>query len=120
MRFEGKVAVITAAGAGIGRATTDILVKEGATVVAVEIDQARIDNMASALTGEAGAVDGRCIDAMDEDGVTTSTGEKVVSKNKSEGDDNSKISDDSSDAEDSSHSAVAAQVNPSNKPPKRR
>ena len=49
MRFEGKVAVITAAGAGIGRATTDILVKEGATVVAVEIDQARIDNMVSAL-----------------------------------------------------------------------
>ena len=49
---------------------------------------------------------------MDEDGVTTSTGEKVVSKNKSEGD--------SSDAEDSSHSAVAAQVNPSNKTPKRR
>ena len=66
MRFEGKIAVITAAGAGIGRATTDILVKEGATVVAVEIDQARIDNMVSALSGEAGAVDGRCIDAMDE------------------------------------------------------
>ena len=69
MRFEGKIAVITAAGAGIGRATTDILVKEGATVVAVEIDQARIDNMASVLTGEAGAVDGRCIDAMGEDEV---------------------------------------------------
>jgi len=66
MRFEGKTAVITAAGAGIGRATADILVQEGATVVAVEIDQARVDKMQSDLAGEAGAVDGRCIDAMDE------------------------------------------------------
>ena len=29
MRFEGKTAVITAAGAGIGRATADILVNKG-------------------------------------------------------------------------------------------
>ena len=34
MRFENKIALITAAGAGIGKATTDILVREGATVVA--------------------------------------------------------------------------------------
>jgi len=66
MRFEGKTAVITAAGAGIGRATTDILVNEGATVVAVEIDQGRLDKMAAELAGAAGSVDGRCIDAMDE------------------------------------------------------
>ena len=69
MRFENKTAVITAAGAGIGRATADILVREGAIVVAVEIDQARIDRMATELSDEAGAVDGRCIDAMDEDQV---------------------------------------------------
>jgi NAD(P)-dependent dehydrogenase (short-subunit alcohol dehydrogenase family) len=66
MRFEGKTAVITAAGAGIGRATADILVNEGATVVAVEIDQGRLDRMASELADAPGAVDGRCIDAMDE------------------------------------------------------
>lgn len=66
MRFEGKTAVITAAGAGIGRATADILVREGATVVAVEIDQGRIDKMVSDLAGAAGSVDGRCIDAMNE------------------------------------------------------
>lgn len=66
MRFEGKTAVITAAGAGIGRATADILVREGATVVAVEIDQARIDKMTAELADAAGTVDGRCIDAMDE------------------------------------------------------
>ena len=71
MRFEGKTAVITAAGAGIGRATTDILVKEGATVVAVEIDQERINKMMSELAAETGSVDGRCIDAMDEEQVRT-------------------------------------------------
>lgn len=69
MRFQGKTAVITAAGAGIGRATADILVREGATVIAVEIDQARIDKMTSELADAPGAVDGRCIDAMDEDQV---------------------------------------------------
>ena len=65
MRFEGKTAVITAAGAGIGRATTDILVSEGATVVAVEVDQARLDKMASDLAGAAGTVDGRRVDATE-------------------------------------------------------
>ena len=69
MRYEGKTAVITAAGAGIGRATADILVREGATVVAVEIDQARIDKMSAELADAAGSVDGRCIDAMDEEQV---------------------------------------------------
>ena len=66
MRFQGKTAIVTAAGAGIGRATTDILVREGARVVAVEIDQARLDKMAEELGDAAGEVDGRCIDAMDE------------------------------------------------------
>ena len=69
MRFEGKTAVITAAGAGIGRATTDILVSEGATVVAVEVDQARLDKMVSDLAGAAGTVDERRIDATDENAV---------------------------------------------------
>lgn len=69
MRFEGKTAIITAAGAGIGRATTDILVREGATVVAVEIDQARLDKMTDELAGRAGRVEGACIDGRDEAAV---------------------------------------------------
>ena len=66
MRFEGKTAVITAAGAGIGRATADILVTEGATVVAVEVEQARLDKMVADLTDAPGSVDGRCLDATAE------------------------------------------------------
>ena len=66
MRFEGKVAIITAAGAGIGRATTEIIVREGGTVVAVENQQARLDAMAQALANQPGKVVPMCIDAMDE------------------------------------------------------
>ena len=71
MRFEGKTAVITAAGAGIGRATADILVNEGATVVAVEIEQGRLDKMTADLADAPGSVDGRCVNAMDEAQVRT-------------------------------------------------
>lgn len=66
MRFEGKTAIVTAAGAGIGRATVDILVAEGATVVAVEIDNSRLEKMAADLAGQAGTVIGCCIDARNE------------------------------------------------------
>lgn len=66
MRFQGKTVIVTAAGAGIGRATTDILVREGATVVAVEIDNARLEKMETDLAGSPGKVEGRCIDACDE------------------------------------------------------
>jgi NAD(P)-dependent dehydrogenase (short-subunit alcohol dehydrogenase family) len=66
MRFEGKVAIVTAAGAGIGRATTEIIVREGGTVVAVENQQARLDAMAQALANQPGKVVPMCIDAMDE------------------------------------------------------
>src|SRR4051794_5520964 len=42
-RFDGKVALLTGAGSGIGRATTHRLVEEGASVFAVDIDQGRLD-----------------------------------------------------------------------------
>ena len=45
MRFDKKVALITAAASGIGRATADIIAAEGGTVVAVDTDKARLDKM---------------------------------------------------------------------------
>ncbi|MCA8928673.1 MAG: SDR family oxidoreductase [Alphaproteobacteria bacterium] len=66
MRFENKIALITAAGAGIGKATTEILVREGATVIAVENQQDRLDALVASLDNQPGRVVPRCIDAMDE------------------------------------------------------
>ena len=50
-RLEGKVAVITGAGSGIGRAAAKMFVAEGAKVVVAEIDAA----LGEASAREAGA-----------------------------------------------------------------
>jgi NAD(P)-dependent dehydrogenase (short-subunit alcohol dehydrogenase family) len=68
MRFDGKVAVITAAANGIGRATAAIMVREGATVIAVDNNQGRLDEAVPALRagGPRGKVEGRLVDALDQ------------------------------------------------------
>lgn len=64
-RFQGKVALISAAGAGIGRATAMIIAREGGTVVGVDVDPAVLDR----LTVDVGAAGGRALgvraDALD-------------------------------------------------------
>ena len=43
MRFRDKVALISGAGSGIGRATAQMIGAEGGTVVGVDLDQAGVD-----------------------------------------------------------------------------
>ena len=50
-RLAGKTAVVTAAGAGIGRATAVAFATEGATVWATDIDKAAVDSLAAAHPG---------------------------------------------------------------------
>jgi len=68
MRFVNKVALITAAANGIGRATAEIMAREGATVIAVDNHQGRLDEAVPALRQAAaasrGRVQGELVDAL--------------------------------------------------------
>lgn len=54
MRLEGKVAIVTGAGAGIGRAIAMRFASEGATVVIAEIDVDRAQSVADAICKSGG------------------------------------------------------------------
>ena len=47
MQFSDKVALVTAAGAGIGQATARLFAERGATVIATDIDEAGLEETAS-------------------------------------------------------------------------
>jgi NAD(P)-dependent dehydrogenase (short-subunit alcohol dehydrogenase family) len=65
MRFQDKVALITAAASGIGRATADIMAREGAIIVAVDNNEERLDRTVTELREAGGQAHGRLCDALD-------------------------------------------------------
>src|SRR5687767_1089886 len=69
MRFKNKVALITAGGNGIGRATAKIMVSEGATVIVADNHQGHLDEAVPSLKEAAGKsggkVQGALVDALD-------------------------------------------------------
>src|SRR5271168_4557511 len=65
MRFTDKVAIITAAASGIGRATADIVACEGAIVVAVDNHEERLEATVAALRAAGGRAHGRRTDVLD-------------------------------------------------------
>ncbi|HEY5726823.1 MAG TPA: SDR family NAD(P)-dependent oxidoreductase [Methylomirabilota bacterium] len=65
MRFEGRIALITAGASGIGRATADIIAAEGGTVALVDTDKVRLDAAVAALQGAGGRAHGHRADALD-------------------------------------------------------
>jgi len=56
MKLEGKVAVVTGASSGMGKAIVERFVKEGASVVAVARRKERLDALVAALSDASGKV----------------------------------------------------------------
>ncbi len=65
MRFSDRVAIVTAAASGIGRATAEIRARDGAQLVAVDNDEGRLEEMVAALKAEGDQARGRRVDALD-------------------------------------------------------
>jgi NAD(P)-dependent dehydrogenase (short-subunit alcohol dehydrogenase family) len=66
MRFQDQVAVVTAAASGIGRATADIIGREGGTVVAVDSNAERLEAAVEAILQAGGQAHAYQADALDE------------------------------------------------------
>lgn len=66
MRLAGKVTVVTGAGSGIGRATARLFAREGAQVLATDVNGAAADETAREATGEVAAME---VDVRDESAI---------------------------------------------------
>ena len=62
-RLQGKTALVTAAGQGIGRAIAEAFVREGASVIATDLDVGKLAGLAGTQT--------RGLDVLSTDAVTT-------------------------------------------------
>ena len=61
-RLQGKIALVTAAGQGIGRAIAGAFAAEGATVIATDIERAKLKDLAATKVAE---LDVRSTEAID-------------------------------------------------------
>jgi NAD(P)-dependent dehydrogenase (short-subunit alcohol dehydrogenase family) len=79
MRFQDQVAIITAAASGIGRATADIVAREGGIVVAVDNNAERLEAATHAILRAGGQAHPYHADALDQgqvDGLVAQVAER--------------------------------------------
>lgn len=73
-----RVVVVTGAGQGLGAAICEILARDGAQVIAADIDMDRADKVAARLRGEGGRVAPLAMDVGDAAGIEVALDEAVA------------------------------------------
>jgi NAD(P)-dependent dehydrogenase (short-subunit alcohol dehydrogenase family) len=71
MRFQGKVALITAAASGIGRATANLMAREGGRIAAVDNHRERLDATVAEIAAAGGEAHPYHADALIESEVAS-------------------------------------------------
>jgi 3-oxoacyl-[acyl-carrier protein] reductase len=64
-RFEGRVSIVTGASQGIGEAIARDLAAEGATVVLVDVQAAKLEAVAASIAAAGGRAEARAVDVGD-------------------------------------------------------
>jgi 2-keto-3-deoxy-L-fuconate dehydrogenase len=63
-RLNDKIALVTAAGQGIGRAIAEAFIAEGATVIATDLDEAKVKDLGAAMEAKLDVRSNEAVDAL--------------------------------------------------------
>jgi NAD(P)-dependent dehydrogenase (short-subunit alcohol dehydrogenase family) len=66
MILAGRVAIVTAAGSGIGRASARIMAREGATVIVTDLRAEAAADTAAEITADGGVAEASALDVLDD------------------------------------------------------
>jgi NAD(P)-dependent dehydrogenase (short-subunit alcohol dehydrogenase family) len=68
-RLGGRLALITAAGSGMGRASARLFAAEGAHVIVTDLDETAANETVELISGDGGSASARRLDVTDLDGI---------------------------------------------------